>query len=70
MPIETTVHGFIVAYDEESAEGINFLRDELKFEEAKIFFNQAKKKSAEFKDDKNRPYLLSYAKNKYSLTRA
>ncbi len=70
MPTETTIHGFIVAYDEESAEGVNFLRDQLKFDEAKIFFDQAeRKKSVELKDDQNRLYRLSYAKNKYSLSR-
>lgn len=70
MATETTVHGFKVRYEEENSEGIKYLRDDLSYEEAKVFFDQAKiKGSAQFEDDLDRDFTLLYQSGVYVLMR-
>ena len=70
MPKETTLHGFRVAYDEGVYEGIKYLRDDLSYDEAKVFFDQAKLKGqAAFEDDLDRDYTLFYQSGVYTLLR-
>lgn len=70
MVKKTTVHSFTVEYEEEAKEAIHFLQDELDYEEAKVFFDQAKlKRSAEFEDKYRHNYTLTYANGIYVLTR-
>jgi hypothetical protein len=62
------IHGFTVAYEENSREGVAYLRDDLDANEARVFFDQAKMKgSAEFEDDDDRQFTLSYHENEYTL---
>ena len=41
---ETIIHGFKVRYEEESHAGIIYFRDDLDRNEARVFFEQAKRK--------------------------
>ncbi|MFA6354283.1 MAG: hypothetical protein WCX12_01200 [Candidatus Paceibacterota bacterium] len=68
MTQKTDVHGFVVVYEENSREGVAYLRDDLDLNEARVFFDQAKiKGSAEFEDDDDRPFTLSYHDGEYTL---
>lgn len=70
MAEETTVHGFLVGYEQNAIEGIRYLRDDLDFNEARIFFDQARQKSsAQFEDDEDRQYTLFYKNGVYTLVR-
>ena len=67
---KTTVHGFNVEYEENALEGIRYLRDDLDFSEAEIFFDRARYKgSARFEDDEDRQYTLLYKNWIYTLVR-
>jgi hypothetical protein len=56
---ESIVHGFKVKYEENAAEGIKYLRDDLDSQESRVFFEQARaKKFAEFEDDDDREFTL------------
>jgi len=70
MPEKTNIHGFNVIFEENAAEGVRYLRDDLDFEEARVFFDQARSRgSAEFEDDEDRQYTLFYRDNIYTLAR-
>lgn len=70
MAEKTDVHGFSVAYEQNALEGIRYLRDDLDFNEAKVFFDQARTKGiAEFEDDEDRQYTLFYKGESYTLVR-
>lgn len=70
MPEKTIVHGFSVIYEQNAIEGIRYLRDDLDFEEARIFFDQARLKGfAQFEDDEDRQYTLLYKEGSYTLLR-
>jgi len=70
MAQKTTVHGFTVSYEQNVYEGITHLRDDLDYEEAKVFFNQARGHgSAKFEDDEDRQFTLIYQNGTYTLTR-
>lgn len=85
MSEKATVHGFSVIYEENAIEGIRYLvkeyslfstlrsarlRDDLDFEEARVFFDQARTKGfAEFEDDEDRQYTLFYKGGSYTLAR-
>ena len=56
-----SVRGLTVKYEDDAREGINYLLSDLDAEEAKVFFEQAKrKKFAKFEDDRENQYTLSY----------
>lgn len=58
---ETYIHSFKTRYEENAIEGINYLRNDLDIKESKVFFEQAKrKKFANFEDDQDRQFTLSY----------
>ena len=58
---ETYIHGFKVKYEETAHSGVIYLRDDLDREEAKVFFEQAKRKRfANFEDNQDRNFTLSY----------
>jgi len=58
---ETIIKGFRVKYEEGEQAGINYLLYDLDIHEAKVFFNEAKRnKYAEFEDDKEGQFTLSY----------
>lgn len=68
--METTVHGFSIAYEENAVEGIRYLRDDLSFDEARVFFDQARMKtSAQFEDDEDRNFTILYHDGSYTLVR-
>jgi hypothetical protein len=70
MPEKTTIHGFPVTYEQNAYEGIRYLRDDLDFNEARIFFDQARQRgSAQFEDDEDRQYTLFYKEGNYILVR-
>lgn len=70
MPEKTAIHGFSVIYEKNAIEGIRYLRDDLDFEEARVFFDQARTKGfAEFEDDEDRQYTLFYKGGSYTLAR-
>lgn len=67
---ETSVHGFSTVYDENAYVGIEHLKDDLDYEEARVFFDQARQRgSAPFEDDDDRQYLLTHKNGKYFLKR-
>jgi hypothetical protein len=70
MPEKTNVHGFTVNYETNAYEGIRYLRDDLDFEEARVFFDQARLRGfAQFEDDQDRQYTLYYRDGIYTLAR-
>lgn len=70
MAQKTTVHGYTVAYEENAAEGIRHLRDDLDAIEARVYFDQARSKgSAEFEDDEERQFTLIYQNGSYVMVR-
>lgn len=70
MAQKTSVHGFAVSFEENAREGINYLREDLDLNEAKVFFDQARVRgSAQFEDDEDRQYTLFYQSIGYVLAR-
>jgi hypothetical protein len=58
---ETIIKGFRVKYEESEQAGINYLLYDLDIHESKVFFNEAKRnKYAEFEDDREGQFTLSY----------
>lgn len=67
---KTIIHGFSVSYEENATGGIGHLRDDLDYNEAKVFFDQARARgSAQFEDDEERQYTLLYQNGAYALLR-
>lgn len=65
-----TIYGFAVSYEENAAEGAQYLKDDLAREEAQVFFDQAKLKgSAQFEDDEDRQFTLVYQNGSYVIIR-
>ena len=55
------VYGFLVRFEQDLREGIRYLRDDLQKEEAKTLFDAARLRgSAEFEDDEDRDWTLTY----------
>ena len=70
MATRTTVHGFTVIYENNASSGIDYLRNDLDFDEAKVFFDQARLKGqAKFEDDEDRQFTLFYKNGIYTLVR-
>lgn len=70
MVTKTTIHGFTVSYEENAADGIRYLRDDLSSRETKVFFDQARREgAAEFEDDDDRQFTLLYQSGYYTLIR-
>lgn len=70
MTKKTNIHGFTVQYEENAEGGIRYLRDDLSGSEARVFFDQARMRgSAEFEDDGDRQFTLSYSNGTYTLIR-
>jgi hypothetical protein len=58
---EIYIHGFKVKYEENEQAGINYLLYDLDIHESRVFFDQARaKKYAEFEDDREGQFTLSY----------
>lgn len=71
MVQKTTVHTFFnVIFEEDAHNGIRYLRDNLDYKEAKVFFDQARQHgSAEFEDHENRQFTLLHQDGAYTLVR-
>jgi len=70
MPLKTIVHGFPLIYEENAKGGVIYLRDDLDFQEARVFFDQARQRGvAQFEDDADHQYTLSYKNGIYNLVR-
>ncbi|MDP1629473.1 MAG: hypothetical protein Q8L57_02530 [bacterium] len=70
MPQKTAIYNFTVIYEENAKEGARHLREDLSFDEARVFFDQARLRgSAQFEDDEDRQYTLIYQNGVYVLTR-
>lgn len=65
------VHGHKVDFDDDAKHGVEFLDHRLEYQEAEIFFRQAKSRgSAEFEDQDGRDYTLQYdPSGRYSVLR-
>jgi len=65
------IHGFKVKYEDNAREGVNHLLYDLDREEARVFFEQAKrKKFVKFEDDQDRQFTLSHNNDgSYNLVR-
>ncbi len=56
---KTNIYGFYITYEESVYDGIRYLRDDLDFEEARVFFDQARQRGyANFEDNQDRQYTL------------
>lgn len=63
-----SIYGYPVSYEENANNGIRYLQNDLDFQEARVFFEQAKQKGmAPFEDDQNRQYTLYYQNGAYLL---
>lgn len=68
MPEKTKIHGFTVIYETNASGGVRYLREDLDFNEARVFFDQARMRgSAMFEDDNERQYTLIYQSGVYTL---
>ena len=68
---EISIRGARVKYEKNAKNGINHLLYDLDAPESKVFFDQARdKKRAEFEDDTEGQYTLSYNSDRtYTLSR-
>ncbi|MBI2632963.1 MAG: hypothetical protein HYW78_01060 [Parcubacteria group bacterium] len=58
---EIYIHGFTVKYFDDSKTGIDYLQYDLDYNEAKVFFDQARNYGkAPFEDDYDNNYDLTY----------
>lgn len=65
------VYGFLVRFEQDLREGIRYLSDDLQEKEAKTLFDAARLRgNAEFEDDEDRDWTLTYIRgdNSYVLT--
>lgn len=70
MAEKTSVHGFSVSYEENARDGVRYLRDDLDFNEARIFFDQSRERGqAQFEDDNDRQFTLIHQNGVYALVR-
>jgi hypothetical protein len=59
--LETYIHNFKVKYEQNAHGGVYYLKTDLDQQEAKIYFEQAKRKKAvSLEDHQDRNYTLSY----------
>lgn len=68
---QISVHGYQTKYDDADYNGIRYLLQDLQYEEAKVFFEQARlQRSAQFEDDFEGQYTLEYNQDgTYTLSR-
>jgi len=68
---DTTIYGFRVQYEDATKPAIDYLKNDLSSDEAKVFFEYAKRhRSAQFEDDEDRNFTLVYNQNNvFTLTR-
>jgi len=70
MAEKITIHGFIVVYEQNAQPAVQYLRDDLDFNEARVFFDQARLRGqAMFEDDEDRQFTLLYKDGVYTLIR-
>lgn len=70
MPEKTTIHSHPVTYEKDAYEGVRYLKIDLDFKEAEVFFREARMRgSADFEDDKDRQFTLIYRDGVYTLIR-
>jgi len=64
------VHGYKVMYDDRSESGADYLRDDLSYQEAGVFFEYAKRHGeAQFEDDDDRELTLHWKNGVFILKR-
>jgi len=64
-----SVHGYLIEFDEEFRDGVRYLRDDLQYEEAKTLFDAARLRGyAEFEDDYDRDWTLTYNRDEGTYT--
>jgi len=69
---ETYISDFHVIYEDNAESGIQYLREDLDYDERKVFFNEARRmKQAKFEDHSDRQFTLFYDENSniYELRR-
>lgn len=58
---DISIHSYRTKYEDNAYEGVKYLLQDLDYEEAKVFFEQARlRRSAPFEDDFERQYTLAY----------
>lgn len=63
MAKETIIHGYKVQYEDDSKYGISYLRYDLSRDEARVYFENARKsykRESQFEDKANRQYTLLF----------
>lgn len=66
------IYGFWLEFEEKLRDGVRYLRDDLQFKEAKTLFDSARLTGfAEFEDDQDRDWSLTYNRQEgtYTLVR-
>jgi len=68
---QISIHGYRTKYEDEDYNAVRYLLEDLQYEEAKIFFEQARlHRSAQFEDEFEGQYELSYNPDgTYTLSR-
>ncbi|HDZ54353.1 MAG TPA: hypothetical protein ENI19_01590 [Candidatus Nealsonbacteria bacterium] len=68
---QISIHGYRTKYEDEDYNGIKYLLQDLQYDEAKVFFEQARlRRSAQFEDDFEGQYTISYnSDGTYTLSR-
>ncbi|OGZ17326.1 MAG: hypothetical protein A2Z78_00745 [Candidatus Nealsonbacteria bacterium RBG_13_36_15] len=57
---QISIHGYITKYEDKDYNGIRYLLEDLQYDEAKVFFEQARLHgSAQFEDDFEGQYILN-----------
>jgi hypothetical protein len=64
------IKGDIVYFGDDARGGIHYLLDDLDYNEARVFFTQARSRGeVRFEDDDARLFVLQYSDGKYVLVR-
>lgn len=68
---QISIHGYRTKYEDEDYNGVKYLLQDLQYDEAKVFFEQARlHRSAQFEDDFEGQYTISYnSDGTYTLSR-
>jgi len=68
---QISIHGYRTKYEDDAYNGVRHLLEDLQYEEAKVFFEQARQyRSAQFEDDFEGQYTLSYNRDgTYTLSK-
>ena len=70
MPKTATIKGYIVHYEDDALLGLRYIENHLDYNEARVFFEQARNRgSAEFEDNNRVNFTLLHHDGAYTLVR-